>query len=43
MHTYSAKGARHLQNVRNNVSTNIGAEKIDLDNSRNKVSFNIGH
>jgi hypothetical protein len=32
-----------LRNVRNNVTTNVGAEKIILGNSRNKVSFNIGH
>jgi hypothetical protein len=25
------------------VNTNVGAQKIILGNSRNKVSFNIGH
>jgi hypothetical protein len=33
---------RHLRNVRNIVSINVGAQKIILGNSRNKVSFNIG-
>jgi hypothetical protein len=36
-------GGGHAQNVRNNLSTNVGAEKIILGNSRNKVSFNKGH
>jgi hypothetical protein len=38
-----SRGGGYSRNVRNNVSTNIGAEKIILGNSRNKVSFKIGH